>query len=152
MKIRSMMVGMVLIGILGAGTSSAQDLGPCRMGVLVDFDTRTETLAGTSNEHYEEKVKRNGKKVINGYSYSSEQTRLIYILTVTLGDMTYKAENPQNLFFGYNPTDMVVNDPVNVCLEKNKLVFIRSNGKQYKAKIVRTERNPGVGVSPGSRP
>jgi hypothetical protein len=38
---------------------------------------------------------------------------------------------------------MVVNDPVNVCVEKNKLVFIRPNGKEFKTKIVRIERKRG---------
>ena len=137
MKMRTMMLRLFLMGPLGAGILLAQESGSCPKGKLVGLDTRTQTLPGTSNEHYEEKVKKNGKKVIDGYGFSSERTQLIYVLTVTLGDLTYTAENAQNLFFGYNPTDMVVNDPINVCVEKNKLAFIRSNGKKYKATIVR---------------
>jgi hypothetical protein len=70
----------------------------------------------------------------------------IYVRTVVYGDMTYTAENPQNLLFGYNPTDLVVHDPVNVCVDNNKLVFIRPNRKEYKAKIVRIERKPASRV------
>lgn len=144
MKVAAIVIGMFLTGVIGAGTSAAQQSGACGTGKLVDLDTRIQTIAGMNTGHYEEKVKRNGKKTIDGYTYGGEQTQEIYVLTVAIGDMMYTAENVKNLFFGYNPTDMVVNDPVEVCVDKNKLVLTRPDGKKYKTRIVRSERHREV--------
>jgi len=137
-------IGIVLTSVLGVGSIAAQQSGSCGTGKLVGLDTRIQTTAGMSTGHYEEKVKKNGKKTIDGYTYSGEQTQEIYVLTVKMGDMIYTAENVKNLFFGYNPTNMVVNDPVEICVEKNKLVLTRPDGKKYRTRIVRSERAPQV--------
>ena len=144
MKVATTMIGMFLTVILGAASSAAQQSAACGIGRLVGLDTRIQTTAGMSMGHYEEKMKKNGKKTIDGYTYNGEQTQEIYVLTVAIGDMIYTAENLKNLFFGYNPTDMVVNDPVEVCIEKNKLFLTRPDGKKYKTRIVRSERAPQV--------
>ncbi len=135
------MVALAVVSVAGTANVLAQE---CSTGKLVGLDTRTETVAGVSSGHYEEKTKKNGKKVMDGYTYTPEQTKEIYILTVEVGDLTYTSENLKNLFFGYNPTDMVVNDPVAVCVTKNRLVLTRPDGKKYKTRIVRTERQSGV--------
>jgi hypothetical protein len=140
MKIITM---FVLASVLGAASLAAEEQGPCYTGKLVDFDTRTQVVEGFRNEHYEVKTKANGKKVGDGYSYGGTQTQVTYVLTVAVGEMTYTAEQAKSILFGYNPTDMVVNDPVNVRVEKKKLIFLRPNGKEYKTTIVRMERNPG---------
>jgi hypothetical protein len=144
MKVTTIMIGVVLTGVLGVGRVAAQQPDSCRTGTLVGLDTRIRTIAGMNTEHYEERAKKNGKRTIDGYTYNGEQTQEIYVLTVALGDMIYTAESVKNLFFGYNPTDMVVNDPVDVCVEKNKLVLTRPDGKKYKARIVRSERDQKV--------
>jgi hypothetical protein len=151
MKVATTMVGIVLTCVLGVGSIAAQQSGACGTGKLVGLDTRLQTIAGMNTAHYEETVKKNGKKTIDGYTYSGEQTQEIYVLSVSIGDMIYTAENPKNLFFGYNPTDMVVNDPIDVCVEKNKLVLTRPDGKKYKTRIVRSERDPQV-LSQAVRP
>lgn len=146
MKTAKIIAGfVVLMGVLNAGSVSAQAIPACQTGKLVGFDTRTATIQGARTEHYEEREKASGKKVFDGYSYSGDQTQLIYVLTVTVGDLTYTAEHIKMIIFGYNPTDMVVNDPVTVCVEKNKLVFTRRDGKKYKTTIVRVERNAQLG-------
>lgn len=151
MKIATTVIGIVLTGVLGVGSIAAQQSGSCGTGKLVGLDTRIQTIAGMNTAHYEERAKKNGKRTIDGYTYSGEQTPEIYVLTVAIGDMIYTAENLKNLFFGYNPTDMVVNDPIDVCVEKNKLVLTRPDGKKYKARIVRSERDRGD-LSQADRP
>jgi hypothetical protein len=138
------MIGIVLTCILGVGSIAAQQSGSCGTGKLVGLDTRIQTIGGMNTAHYEDRVKNNGKRTIDGYTYSGEQTQEIYVLTVAIGDMIYTAESVKNLVFGYNPTDMVVNDPIDVCVEKNKLVLTRPDGKKYKTRIVRSERDPQV--------
>ena len=145
------MIGIVLTSVLGVGSIAAQQSGACGTGTLVGLDTRIQTTAGMSTGHYEEKMKKNGKKTIDGYTYSGKQTQEVYVLTVAIGDMIYTAENLKNVIFGYNPTDMVVNDPVEVCVEKNKLFLTRPDGKKYKTRIVRSERDPQA-LSQADRP
>lgn len=141
MKVATIVIGMVLTGVLGAGRSAAQQSGVCRTGTLIGLDTRIQTIGEISTAHYDEREKKNGKRTTDGYTYSGEQTQEIYVLTVAVDDMIYTAESVKNLFFGYNPTDLVVNDPVELCVEKNKLVLTRPDGKKYKTRIVRSERD-----------
>jgi hypothetical protein len=143
-KVQRVVVGLILMaGLLGVPQVSAQEAGTWQRGTLVGLETRTTTSEGVRNEHYEERQTKNGKKEFNGYSYAPDQTTVTYVLTVTVGDITYTAEHTKNLFFGYNPTDMVVNDPVTVSRQKNRLVLKRPDGKEYKTTIVRLERNTG---------
>lgn len=142
MNATKIMVGFVLLmGALNAASVSAQGAPGCQTGTLVGFDTRTTTTQGMRSEHYEEREKKNGKKAIDGYSFGGDQIQVTYVLTVKVGDLIYTAEHIKMVLFGYNPTDMIVNDPVEVCVENNKLVFTRHDGKKYKTTIVRVERN-----------
>ena len=147
MKVITSMMRLVLVSVLAVANVAADESKPSLTGKLVGFDTRTQIVEGLRNSHYEEKTTKDGKKVTDGYSYDGTRTEVIYVLTVVVGDMTYTAEHAKAVIFGYNPTDMVVNDPVNVRVEKNKLIFVRSNGKEYKTTIVRTERNPGLSTA-----
>jgi hypothetical protein len=151
MKVATTMIGIVLSCTLGVGTIAAQQAGACSTGTLVGLDVRIQTIAWMNTGHYEERVKKNGKRTIDGYTYNGEQTQEIYVLTVVIGDLIYTTESLKNLFFGYNPTDMVVNDPIDVCVEKNKLVLTRPDRKKYKTRIVRSERDPEV-LSQADRP
>ena len=137
---------IVLAGVLGAASASAQESQAFHTGKLVDLDTKTQTVDGIRTGHYEEKTRKDGKKVTDGYSFGGTQAQVTYVVTVVVGEMTYTAEQAKSILFGYNPTDMVVNDPVRVRIEKNKLVFLRPNGKEYKTTIVRMERNPEPGT------
>jgi hypothetical protein len=137
---------IVLAGVLGGASVSAEEPHAFRTAKLVGLDTRTQTWDGIRTGHYEEKIKKDGKKITDGYSFGGTQTQVTYVLTVVVGEMTYTAEQAKSILFGYNPTDMIVNDPVNVRIEKNKLVFLRPNGKEYKMTIVRIQRNPQPGT------
>ncbi len=146
MKARNVILGIILLaGSAGTASVSAKEPANWQSGKLVGLETRTITTEGVRNEHYEERKTKDGKKEINGYSYAPGQTIVTYVLTVAVGEMTYTAEHVKNVFFGYNPTDMVVNDPVTVSVQKNKLLLIRPDGKEYKMTIVRIERNEQSG-------
>ena len=133
--VRSMVLGLVFVAAAAANLS-AKELD-WQAGKLLGLETRTTaTTEEIRNGHYETK---NGKT--NGNSYAIEQSKVTYVLTVRVGDMTYTTEHIKNLIFGYNPTDMIVNDPVRVSIQKNNLVLIRPDGKEYKTTIVRMERN-----------
>ena len=44
-------------------------------------------------------------------------------------------------FWGYNPSKMIVHTEVAACVDGNKLVIARPDGKQYKPTMIRRERN-----------
>jgi hypothetical protein len=91
-------MGIVLTSVLGVGSVAAQQSGSCGTGRLVGLDTRIQTTAVLSTGHYEEKVKKNGKKTVNGYTYSGEQTQEIYVLTVAIGDMITRRKTSRTCF------------------------------------------------------
>ena len=144
MKVVALTIGFVFASVLVVPNVAADESSPLLTGKLIGLDTRTQVVAGFGNVHSEEKTAKNGKKVTDGYSYVVPHTQVTYVLTVVVGEMTYTVEHAKTLLIGYNPTDMVVNDPVNVRIEKNKLIFLRPNGKEYKTTIIRMERNPGL--------
>ena len=130
-----MFLGLILVAAAVANASAKEP--DWQAGRLVGLNTRTTaTSEEIRNGHYQTK---NGRT--DGNSYTIEQTKMTYVLTVRVGDITYTTEHIKNLIFGYNPTDMVVNDPVNVSIQKNNLVLLRPDGKEYKTTIVRIERN-----------
>ncbi|MBZ5642218.1 MAG: hypothetical protein LAO19_05620 [Acidobacteriia bacterium] len=142
MKAPKIIVGLMLVaGAVSVANLPAKEPDTWQTGTLIGLDTRTTITEGIGNEHYEERETKNGKKVINGNSYQIDQPKVTFVLTVRIGDITYTVEHIKNLFFGYNPTDMVVNDPVTVSIQKDKLVLIRPDGKEYKTTIVRIARN-----------
>ncbi len=55
--------------------------------------------------------------------------------------MRYVAKSSGNLPWNYNPTRMVINDPMGVCVDRKQLIVTRRpDGKTYKATIVRASR------------
>src|SRR5262245_49022484 len=126
MKAPKIIAGLMLVaGAVSVANLSAKEPDTWQMGTLMGLETRTTITERIGSGHYEERETKNGKKVINGNSYEIDQHQVTYVLTVRIGDMTYTAEHVKNLIFGYNPTDMVVNDTVTVSVQKKKLVLIR---------------------------
>ena len=89
------------------------------------------------------KTKRNKRGHREERTYVSPGSResKSYLVTIQLDDMRYTAESSGN-FWDFNPTRLVVNDQIGVCIDKNKLVVKRPDGKNYKASIVRVVRTP----------
>jgi PEGA domain len=113
----------------------------CHTGTLLDVDSRTELVPTTSTQHVEEKDKR-GKKVYDGYTTPNEEKRTTYTLQVAVDGVVYTPEStPLFGFLSYKPTDLVVGDSIEACVNGKSLVLTRPNGKQFTAKIVRTARD-----------
>jgi len=63
-----------------------------------------------------------------------------YVVKVALDGIIYTARSSGD-FWGYNPSSMIVNSEVEACVDSNKLVITRPDGKQYKPTIIRRERD-----------
>jgi hypothetical protein len=56
------------------------------------------------------------------------------------GGIIYTARSSGE-FWAYKPSSMIVNSEVEACVDSNKLVITRPDGKQYKPTIIRRERD-----------
>src|SRR5438128_11076861 len=64
-----------------------------------------------------------------------------FCLAVDLGDMTYLVRRSAYWRWGYEPTDFVVGDPVEVKVKGNDLYIKKPKGGDLKTQISRRERN-----------
>ena len=116
--------------------------GVCGTGTLLDVQAHVEVIQAGTIEHGQETVKKNGKKEYNSYSTSNLQKQTTYTVTIALDDLNYTAQSELILGFGFKPTSLVINDPINACIRGNTLALERPDGKEYRAHILRVARVP----------
>lgn len=83
---------------------------------------------------------RPGDRVVHVYATPAERQTKRYLVTVRLGDMVYTGESPGDDFWNFDPTRLVINDPIEACVADGRLRLRRPDGKHYKTRIVRAER------------
>ena len=111
----------------------------CNGGKLLDVQISKRVIDAGTTERVEERSKKNGKDY-HGYSMPVTQEQTIYTVTVQLSDLLYTAQSQSVFGWGFKPTAFIVNDPIHGCIQGNTLVLTRPDGKEYKAHIVRIER------------
>jgi hypothetical protein len=130
-----------------AGSFAAVLLGPspagaqaCGTGTLRDVEAITETFQTPQRTRIVTKKNRRGHEEVWAETSSGERTEKTYTIIVELEDMTYTARSSGN-FWNFDPSRLVINDPIGACVDRNQLILRRPDGKDYKARIVRTVRN-----------
>ena len=118
----------------GAATSA------CQTGRLIDAGEDTEYVATVQIG----RVHRNGNKDWTTVELPSTRKQTSYTVKVALGGIIYTARSSGD-FWGYNPSKMIVGAELEACVEANKLVITRPDGKQYKPTITRRERDQAAG-------
>ena len=119
-----------------APTSYGQASSACQTGRLLDVQEDTEYVPTV---HFG-RVHRNGSKDWTTVDLPSARKQTTYTVKVALGGIIYTARSSGD-FWGYNPSKMIVNSELEACVEANKLVITRPDGKQYKPTITRRERD-----------
>jgi len=112
----------------GAATSA------CQTGRLIDAGEDTEYVATVQIG----RVHRNGNKDWTTVELPSTRKQTSYTVKVALGGIIYTARSSGD-FWGYNPAKMIVGAELEACVEANRLVITRPDGKQYKPTITRRE-------------
>ena len=113
--------------------------GNCNTGKFLDVQINTRLIDAGSAEHGEERARKSGREY-NGYSTPLTQQQTIYTVTVQFDDMIYTAQSQSIFGLGFKPTTFIVNDPIHGCVRGNTLALTRQDGKEFKAHIVRAER------------
>lgn len=121
--------------LLFAPTSYGQNVSACQTGRLLDVHEETAYIPTVQFG----RVHRNGSKDWTTVGLASERKQTTYTVKVALDGIIYTARSSGD-FWGYNPSQMIIGSEVQACVEANKLVITRPDGKQYKPAITRRER------------
>ena len=144
---RIVLTGLAAV-LLQAQPSVAKDAPyRCGTGRLLDVETVNDVVSnGTTTVTTRTRNKKGERKEYSTTS-SDEHTEKTYFITVALDDMRYVARSSGNLPWNFNPTRMVINDPIGVCVDRKHVMVTRPDGKTYKASIVRVSREiPQLGA------
>jgi hypothetical protein len=125
--------------LASASAIAAAQAGECNTGRLRDVQVNTGLIDAGTAEHGEERTRKSGREYY-GYSTPLTQQQTIYTVTVQFDDMIYTAQSQSIFGFGFKPTSFIVNDPIHGCVRGNTLALTRQDGKEFKAHIVRAER------------
>jgi hypothetical protein len=127
--------------VLALGSQAAAQSNACGTGVLRDVEVVIGRVPQSTITSVRTKNNKPGKRDVNVMTTPSERQTTTYLVTVRLNDLTYTAQSSSNGFWSYDPTRLVINDPIHVCVSKGSLRLRRPDGKDYKTKIVRIVRD-----------
>ena len=123
--------------LLLAPASQAKTAPACQTGKLLDVQEITELVP--TAQIGQARQNKNGKEW-NTITTPSARKQTTYVVKVELDGIIYTARSSGE-FWAYKPTTMTVNSEVEACVDSNKLVITRPDGKQYKPTIIRRERD-----------
>jgi hypothetical protein len=123
--------------ILLAPASYAKTSPGCQAGKLLDVQENIELVP--TAQIGQARQNKNGKDWTT-IALPPTRKQTTYVVKVALDGIIYTARSSGD-FWGYNPSSMIVNDEVKACVDSNKLVITRPDGKQYKPTIIRRERD-----------
>ena len=112
----------------------------CQTGKLLDVREDTEYVPTVQVG----RVHRDGNKDWTIVELPSTRKQTTYTVLVALDGIIYTARSSGD-FWGYNPSKMIIGAELEACVEANKVVITRPDGKQYKPTITRRERDQVAG-------
>lgn len=117
-------------------TGYSQAPSACQTGKLLDVREDTEYIPTVQFG----RVHRTGNKDWTTVELPSTRKQTTYTVKVALDGIIYTARSSGD-FWGYNPSKMIVGTEIEACVEENKIVITRHDGKRYKPTITRRERD-----------
>src|SRR5262249_7661295 len=136
---RSTIICICLAGVLLAPTLAAAD-GVCGTGTLLDV--RSSTRISPGQEVTTSSVRRRAharEKIYQSVTSSSEQKITEYTIAARLDGIVYTAQS-RDFFWRTKPTAFIIGDPIQVCVNIDKISLTGLDGKQYRATVVRAAR------------
>lgn len=128
-----------LTGLMFAGALTAAD-SVCGTGTLLDVGSATRFRQGQEATTSSVRVRDHGReRTYQSVTSPSEQKVTEYSITARLDGIVYTAES-RDFFWRTKPTSFIVGDPIRVCVSNGKISLTGSDGKTYKASVVRAAR------------
>ena len=128
--------------ILLTPASYAKTTPACQIGKLLDVQEITELVP--TAQIGQARQNKNGKDWTT-IALPPTRKQTTYVVKVALDGIIYTARSSGD-FWGYKPSSMIVNSEVEACVDSNKLVITRPDGKQYKPTIIRRERDQSAAL------
>jgi hypothetical protein len=145
MKMKQLVTIAAWMGLVvfSSSPAAAQSL-ICGTAMLRDVEVVTARVPQSTITSVHKKPK-NGKKPgereVDVYTTPAERQTKTYFVTVRLNDLVYTGQSSGDEFWNFDPTRLVINDPIDACVSKGTLRLRRPDGKDYKTKIVRVVRD-----------
>jgi len=145
MKMQRLVTVAALMGLAMFSPSPvAAQSSVCGTGTLKDVEVVTARVPQSTITSVHKKLKKAmkpGEGEVDAYTTPAERQTKTYRVTVRLNDLVYTGQSSGNEFWNFDPTRLVINDPIAACVSKGTLRLRRSDGKDYKTKIVRVVRD-----------
>ncbi len=151
MVVRAVTVMAVAGLALGIASPARAQSDACGTATLMNVEIVAERIPQstiTSVRRPPADGKRAGERRVDAYTTPSERQTRTYRVTVRLGDMVYTGQSSGDWFWEFDPTRLVINDAIHVCVAADRLRLRRPDGKDYKVKIVRVVRESAVPAEP----
>jgi len=134
---------VIALAALAASPAVAQTAG-CGTAILTDVEVVVARVPQStiSSVHTRPKdVSKLGERSVDAYTTPSERETKTYLVTVRINDRVYVGRSSGDWFWDFDPTRLVINDPIDACVSGDTLRLRRPDGKDYKTKIVRVVRD-----------
>ena len=134
---------VIALATLTASPAVAQT-ADCETAILTDVEVvvaRVPQLTITSVHTRPRDGRKPGERSVDAYTTPSERETKTYLVTVRINDRVYVGRSSGDWFWEFDPTRLVINDPIDACVSKDTLRLRRPDGKDYKTKIVRVVRD-----------
>jgi hypothetical protein len=138
-RLVTMAFGMGL-AVFSASPASAQS-ATCGTAALLDVEVVTARIPQSTITSVRKKSDKPGERDVNVFTTPSERQTKNYLVTVRLNDLVYIGQSSGNEFWSFDPTRLVINDPIHACVSKGTLRLRKPDGKDYKTKLVRVVRD-----------
>jgi len=143
----------IALAAVAASPAVAQTAG-CGTGILTDVEVvvaRVPQSTITSVHTRPTDGRKPGDRTVDAYTTPSERETKTYLVTVRLNDRVYVGRSSGDWFWEFDPTRLVINDPIETCVSRDTLRLRRPDGTDYKTKIVRVVRDVAHKAAPESR-
>jgi hypothetical protein len=131
------------LAVVSSSPTAAQS-SVCGTAMLMDVEVGTARVPQTTITSVHKKPtngKKPGEREVDVYTTPAERQTKTYFVTVRLNDLVYTGQSSGNEFWNFDPTRLVINDPIDACASKGTLRLRRPDGRDYKTKIVRVVRD-----------
>jgi hypothetical protein len=116
----------------------------CGTAMLLDVEVGTARVPQTTITSVRKRPnngKKPGERAVDVYTTPAERQTKTYSVTVRLNDVVYTGQSSGDWFWDFDPTRLVINDPIDACVSKGTLRLRRPDGKDYRTKIVHVVRD-----------
>jgi hypothetical protein len=125
-----------LVATLSLRPAEAQSLYTCGDGTVRNVQTVVELVAGPPVVSMPD---RWGEPVQH-VELMPAVPREAYVVTVQLFNVKYTAESFTDVPENFNPTKLTENEPISICVNRDRMILDRRDGTDFRANLIRTER------------